>query len=64
MKRLLFFSLLPLASLLACTAPSTDADDDASEGEDAYTSASAKLLDFETTIPQAVEDLIKEKSAG
>lgn len=23
-----------------------------------------KLLDFETTIPQAVEDLIKEKSAG
>jgi hypothetical protein len=23
----------------------------------------AKLLDFETTIPQAVEDLIKEKSA-
>ena len=24
----------------------------------------AKLLDFETTIPQAVEDLIKEKSAG
>ena len=24
----------------------------------------AKLLDFETTIPKAVEDLIKEKSAG
>ena len=24
----------------------------------------AKLLDFETTIPQAVEDLIKEKSGG
>jgi hypothetical protein len=24
----------------------------------------AKLLDFETTIPQAVEDLIKEKAAG
>ncbi|TCO44542.1 pyridoxamine 5'-phosphate oxidase [Kribbella antiqua] len=24
----------------------------------------AKLLDFETTIPSAVEDLIKEKSAG
>jgi hypothetical protein len=24
----------------------------------------AKLLDFETTIPQAVDDLIKEKSAG
>ena len=24
----------------------------------------AKLLDFETTIPRAVEDLIKEKSAG
>ena len=24
----------------------------------------AKLLDFETTIPQAVEDLIKEKQAG
>ena len=24
----------------------------------------AKLLDFETTIPQAVEDLIKQKSAG
>jgi hypothetical protein len=24
----------------------------------------AKLLDFETTIPQAVEDLLKEKSAG
>jgi hypothetical protein len=24
----------------------------------------AKLLDFETTIPKAVEDLIQEKSAG
>jgi hypothetical protein len=24
----------------------------------------AKLLDFETTIPKAVEDLIKERSAG
>ena len=24
----------------------------------------AKLLDFETTIPQAVDDLIKQKSAG
>jgi len=24
----------------------------------------AKLLDFETTIPKAVEDLIKEKAAG
>ena len=24
----------------------------------------AKLLDFETTIPKAVEDLITEKSAG
>ena len=24
----------------------------------------AKLLDFETTIPKAVEDLVKEKSAG
>jgi hypothetical protein len=24
----------------------------------------AKLLDFETTIPKAVEDLIKAKSAG
>jgi hypothetical protein len=24
----------------------------------------AKLLDFETTIPKAVEDLIKEKGAG
>ena len=24
----------------------------------------AKLLDFETTIPQAVEDLLKEKTGG
>jgi hypothetical protein len=24
----------------------------------------AKLLDFETTIPKAVEDLIKERTAG
>lgn len=40
-----FAVFLPVLAF-ACTAPSAD-DDAAAEGEDAYTSASARLLDFE-----------------
>src|SRR5690348_12143284 len=45
-------ALLSIACLLpifayGCAAPSSEASDDPSEGEDAYTSASARLLDAE-----------------